>query len=394
MTKSSIRHSLSLICLVSTLIATSFAQSQQQRVPFGRRPATAKKVSYSLTKEAGPWLIFCANFAIQDKVGVEEANNLVRELRSLGLKAYTYEKKFNFDEYQKLGLGVQSKSKDDDTNVGKKMKLSSVSNYTDLSVLVGGFQSKDDPNAKRRLEQLKRYHPRALNVNQSRQRMYAVRHYFDEVSKRTARLADSKDPKKGMGPMRAAFLVPNPLWPETSYQDSSAKSFVKKLNSRSGFSIAKCNGKYTVCVATFRGRSFINDKEIKKEQTLFQQLFTRGAKRKKEIEPLDLAALNAEHLANQLSNKTSEVYTLHYPRSSCVCVGNFEWAVKERNGKKILNPRVQKVIDVFKAEEIKSNIPGVPSYFKTKKFNTVQKGVMGDFDIVPVAVEVPSFLRR
>jgi len=394
MTRSWIRYSFVLVSLFSTLFATSFAHSQQNRAPFGRRPAQAQKEDFRLTKEAGPWLIFCANFATQDGTGVDEANNLVRELRSLGLKAYTYEKKFDFKEYSKLGLGVQNKSVDDDTNVAKKMKLNGLSTYTDLSVLVGDFRSKDDPNALHRLGQLKRYRPRALKAQDSRRRMYAVRHFFDEVSKRTANLAGQKDPKAGLGPMRAAFLTPNPLLPESAYKAVADKSLLIKLNSESKFSLLKCKGKYSVRVATFRGRSYVNDKEIKKEKTLFQRLMTGRSKKSNEIEPLDLAAMNAEHLALQLSSGTSDVYTYHDRGSSFVSVGSFDWAVKEINGRKVVNPKVQRVIDYFKAQEIKSNIPGVPNYYKTKKFKSFEKGKLADFDIVPVAVEVPTFHRR
>jgi hypothetical protein len=188
-----------LLLLLSLLISSASADVEAVR---------GKK--YPLTKKHGPWMVMVASIRdveedrrVKDGLSAEEAaNELVYQLRLLGIPAYTYQLE------EKLG---------EISSTGDSSSRKFVAQHGYISVLAGNFPSNTDAEAKKVLQYIKtKFKPDFL-----------------------------LDPKNGgilprtpgrPSPLSRAFLTANPLY-EGEVRDGEEDSFIVDLNSGQKYSL-------------------------------------------------------------------------------------------------------------------------------------------------------------
>lgn len=354
--------------------------------PFRRVNHEEAETGYQLEMTDGPWLIMCASFLGE---GRHQAEALCKELRSIGFKAYIYEHTFDYtNEIQGLGYSVaRSEGLVDQYDLTPaKMRAANPVRIEDVSVLVGHFSTAEDPQAEKMLEQIKRLFPKSLHVSEnsrSFQRMSVYREWVRAVSKDEA-------PNKKLGPMRGAFVVPNPLLPDDFFERQVVDPIVIKMNKGNKYSLLDNPKNYTVKVATFNGDTTFDQNEIETKTQEFNNLL-RSGKGLTESKLME-AESHANYLADLLRREGFEAYSYHDRDSSIVCVGSFDWVVKDPDSPNpTINPASQEVVDKFKAKVV-DNIPGVAPFYQPRTVKGPDKGRETknlSFDLIPVPVAVP-----
>jgi hypothetical protein len=133
-----------------------------------------------------------------------------------------------------------------------------------------------------------------------------------------------------------------------------------------------CPGKYTVQVATFRGRAIIDQQDI---------AAIENGHKKMESQLVE-AAEKAHKLTQALRQKGYEAYEFHDRYASIVTVGNFDWVTRQQpNGQGQINPAIQQLMNRFGPKE--TQLGGVGGV-------TPLKTLVGiPFDLQPRVVHVP-----
>jgi hypothetical protein len=178
---------------------------------------------------------------------------------------------------------------------------------------------------------------------------------------------------------------------------------VAKWNRDLEFSLLNCPGKFSMKVATFRGRSTIKQGKDKDSK--------QRVRKAKDNDPLVVAARNAHLLTIALREKGWEAYEFHDRHESYVTVGSFDEGRQLPSGKIALPDREAKIIfDTFGAHTPENvfNRPAVQDTMleqqQKRRFNSLLSGGLGKvvdgfypkrfvgmpFDIVPEAVEAPK----
>lgn len=348
--------------------------------PFRRVNHEDAENGYQLEMTDGPWMIMCASFLGE---GRHQAEKLCQELRTIGFKAYIYEHSFDYTaEIQGLGYSVaRSEGLIDQYDLAPaKMRAANPVRFEDVSVLVGHFSSAEDPQIEKTLENIKRLFPKSLHVSEnsrSFQRMSGYREWVRSVSNEEA---------KKLGPMRGAFVVPNPLLPDDFFERQVVDPIVIKMNKGNKYSLLDNPKNFTVKVATFNGDTTYDQAEIDTKTREFNALL-RSGKGLTESKLMEAEA-NANFLADLLRREGFEAYSYHDRDSSIVCVGSFDWAVKNADTKNpTVNPATQAVVDKFKAKVV-DNIPGVAPFYQPRTVKgPTNKNI--SFDLIPVSVAVP-----
>ena len=338
-----------------------------------------KSKTYWLSDREGPWLIMCASFGGEN--GIYQANDLVMELREKhNLKAYVYKKKFDYSGKIR-GVGWSRYSNEENPSVPKAREMQAVHSekIEEIAVVIGDFSSLEDRKAQDTLKKVKYLRPEALRVDPNTptsQRMGVLR----ELQRRV-----SRGELRQMGPMRKAFLIPNPMIPEDFFNQNQVDKFVLKLNKDIENSLLDCPGNYSVRVATFRGESTFKLKEIaekQKEQNRFMKL-RRSITNSKLAE----AEEKARRLTKELRKLGVEAYEFHDRYESYVCVGSFDYAnYKNQQGREIWNQDIIKVMQDYKGTV--ENFPNIPNAVRPKTLPSL-RGTGIAFDVQPVPVKVP-----
>ncbi len=327
-------HKQWMFTLVLGLAVTWSTIAQAQlRLPF--RQGDQKRAadsSYQLTQEHGPWLIMCASFT--GELGMQQARQLVEELRGHELSAYLY--RHSFDHSNSI-QGAKWAPPEDRESLPVRMEFRAVAQdaFDEVAVVVGNFSSVDDATAQAVLAQVKSFRPRSLSGG--------------EVAS-TNQAEEQQFRSRDRGPLAAAFLMPNPLLPPEFFHARSLDEVLVKVN-RGRNNLLDCPGRYSVRVATFGGERLYNASQIEQRKREHQARMQSG-------EPITESALmEAAHKANVLCRALRkmgvEAYEFHDHNESYVCVGSFDWATRKlANGKDELNPEVVSVIEEFKAEQV------------------------------------------
>jgi hypothetical protein len=290
---------------------------------------------YALTQENGPWLIVAASFSGN---GAEhQANELARELRArYRLQSYVHEMNFEFGD-ESPGRGL------DEYGGTIRRRYQRGDRVHELAVLVGDFNSIDDPEAQQTLEQIKKLEPDSLNVdpNDSSQSMAEVRQGDGSLLARLGR------PKRG--PMAQAFFSRNPLLPREFFVPKGVDPFVAKMNQGVEHSLLDCPGRYSVKVATFRGKTILQTTAPSAEDKQKSRAFWNRRK-KDDHNPLVEAAENAHLLTMELRAHGYEAYEFHDRNESIVAIGSFAQAGQRMpDGRVVPMPAVQRIIETFGA---------------------------------------------
>jgi hypothetical protein len=288
---------------------------------------------HGLTQNNGPWLIVVASFSGEG--AQEQAQDLTNELRSrFRMAAYIHEMNFKQGD-DAPGRGL------DEYGAPVRRRFQRGDKVRELAVLVGDFPSIDDPNAQKMLEHIKTLQPNALNVDADRsaQSMVKVRRLEDAV---LAKLG--KDRKRG--PMGQAFFTRNPLLPREYFVPKGVDAFVAKMNAGVEHSLLDCPGKYTIRVATFRGKTILQASA--KEDQATKSFWNR--RKADDNNPLVEAAENAHLLTKELRAHGWEAYEFPDRTESYVTIGSFDQVAQQLpDGRTLADPAVEKIIKTFGA---------------------------------------------
>jgi hypothetical protein len=290
-----------------------------------KRVAAAAGADYALSQENGPWLILATSF--EGPEGEAEARELVLDLRqNHNLPAFYYAMTFQL-ESARPGLGI------DAAGAPIKRRYQRGNEVLQHAVLVGEFASVDDPAAQDLLEQVKVIKPKSLEVaegEETSQALAAVRDFYTRVKEQAGR-------KVYRGPLGHAFLTPNPLLPKEYFAPAGIEPDVAQWNKGLEHSLLECPGKYSVRVATFRGRTLL--KEAQTEAAAHASI-----RQADEKDPLVIAARNAHDLTVALRSRGWEAYQMHDRHESYVTVGSFNEAERLPDGRIVLPQRDAQII--------------------------------------------------
>lgn len=293
------------VFLGSCLSLQASAQGFLKRFAPVKRVEVDASADYTLTDTNGPWLVMASTFSGDG--AEEQARELVQEFRQrFNLPAYIHDMQFKLEE-KAIGRGV------DKYGAPIKMKYRRGNQLHEWAVLVGDFPSIDDPRAQKLLKTVKTLKPTALNPNAREQGttqalagVRAMQVAFVE------RLGKSKD----VGPMRAAFLTRNPVLPDEYFVPKGVDKFVERMNSKVEHSLLDNKSKFTVKVATFRGKGILTGAANAPKQS----------RKQNKLSPLEEAALHAHLLTEEMRRVGWEAYEFHDRHESIVAVGGYDKA--------------------------------------------------------------------
>lgn len=335
-------------------------------IPFGKSPAPSNG-SYELTKEQGPWLILAASF-FDGENAEKQADSLVRELRTKHkLAAYVHRQAYDFTAPESNRLNARGEL--------ARVKYANVDKYDAIAVLVGDFRSVDDPTLEKTLEKIKYLKPECLDIQKhqdSKQAFAGIRQIYRSISSNPA--------KNQRGPMGSAFATRNPLLPDEYFTAKGVDEFVAKLNRGVEYSLLDNPGRFTVRVATFRGATSINQREIAELE-----------RSSKFTDKLEVAADKAHRLTVALRKQKVEAYEFHDRTESIVTIGSFESEgspAVDKNGQPLrdgsieINPQMLQIIQRYKA--VQTQLPG-------RQLVGMQPRTLGGvaFDVQPIPIQVP-----
>ena len=349
------------VAIVFSMLSVE-ASAQRLRIPFGNNKSKTTVDSVQLSQKAGPWLIMCASFSGEN--GSQQAFRLAKELRqTYRIKAYVY--RHNRD----VSKDVQGKAMGFDVvTVGgqeqlrpAQMKLAAGNIVEEIAVLVGDFASLEDAAAQRTLAKIKAVHPSTMAEY------------------------DSDPNNKKHGPLKSAFLMPNPMLPDSYFEARKIDDTVLKWNTKTKYSLLKNPGNYSVRVATFDGDSSFQLDRI--QQTQAKESWMRKKGKVVTDSKLMNAFKRATVLTAALRIQGIEAYEFHDRHESYVCVGGFDYVSQEdASGKLRNNPELVATIKKFKGEMLKDR--NGQTAMRTYKLpdKLVKAGISCDVQPVPVLV--------
>lgn len=319
------------VCLVgaSMLYGNPFARFRSQTVD-----ADPNK-DYRLQESNGPWLIMTASFS--GTSAENDAKELVLELRKrYSVAAYLHN--MTFEPVM-------------DRNAVGRPKFLNSSQHKEWAVLVGDFPTIDDPQLNKTLKTIKSATPDCLNIKEGKGKSLNFGQWRQIVLPQVAEASVS-------GPMSRAMAITNPLLPTDFFtRGGTIDDFIVSINSRAEYSLLTNPGRYTVRIATFTGKTIIDQEQIKDHLAGKRDLFTKG---KSEMTDLDKAALVAVKLCAVLRQKGYEAYIFHNRHESLVSIGAFdEVVVPMADGSSVERPEITDLRQRFTGKMV-SPKPGQP----------------------------------
>ncbi|MEC7565830.1 MAG: hypothetical protein VX738_09125 [Planctomycetota bacterium] len=366
--------SILLLFVVSLLVGSLGESVVRAESPFDYLIFPFKKVDadpqadYRVTEKQGPWMVLATSF---HGYGAEQlAQSLVLELRrDFKLEAFSHRRSYDFTN-RVQGRGVDKFGKP------KTMVYSKGHKFDEIAVMIGNFESVQSEDAQELLEKVKTMQPKCLNRTEEEgtSQVYAgLRMLQNKINLNPER--------HHRGPMGRAFITRNPLIPDEYFTQNALDPFVERLNDGVEYSLLDNPGKYTVQVATFRGKVVYD----------IEKSYDKNAK---VTDALVQAGEDAHQLVVALRKQNIEAYEYHDRNESVVTVGSFDQiGVRQLDGKINLNPRVYAVMNIYKAQRVKLN--------QSDQFGLRPRTLNGiPFDIQPRPAFVPkrsigsSFLSR
>lgn len=407
---STIRFKTTTLALLATLAFGSSPVGIEAAEPFWRQVMPRKRVEadpnadYGLSEGNGPWLIMAMSF--NGAEGEAEARELVKELRSkFNLPAYYYAMTFKLDDEGRTGRGI------DDYGAPIKRRYQRGSQVMEHAVLVGEFPHIDDPEAQALLERVKSLEPATLKIatgEPTSQSLVSVRQLQRSVKQRLGKQVN-------YGPMGHAFLTRNPILPKEYFAPVGVDPDVAKWNKDFEHSLLNCPGKFTIKVATFRGKSSLKEAN----DSMADGTQVRAAK---ESDALVVAVDKAHKLTVALRSKGWEAYEFHDRYESYVTVGSFNDLQRAAGGQLVPSTREAQIIvntfgaatpnvgferatyqaigaddeDIQQAEKKEGEILRTFDQKFSSQYGDLAEGfhpkqfVGLPFDIIPTAIEAPK----
>jgi hypothetical protein len=290
----SVRRSCGLIGLV-VLCATAGIAG---RTCEAARIEAVQGKNYTLGKQHGPWMIMVASFhttaadgkTVEGKSPQQAANELVYELRQIGLPAYTFE------------VENASETLDLKDRFGQEVRKKNLRRVKSLCVLAGNYASYADDVGQKTLAWLKKFNPKSLQ---------------DGVAFTPTKARPS--------PLSSAFLCVNPLLTAEEVQmmgrenDPELRALLRQLNSGMRHSLHENTGAYTLVVAQFAGEQITQIGQARKTPDILAE------------NNLDYAGLQANELVTALRQdldpnkryRNLDAFVWHESHRSIVTVGSF-----------------------------------------------------------------------
>ena len=353
---------------------------------------------YTINQQSGPWLVMAATFSGEGSE--EQAHELAVELREhFNLPAYTHSMTFNFSsDGDRIGRGIDRYG----APIRKRYRMGD--HNQEFAVLVGDFSAIDDPHAQKQLDRIKKLRPKALERahKETTQNLAQEREFLTRMQG-----------SRGAPPMRKAFLTRNPVLPKEFFRPKGVDKFVTQMNRGVENSLLDCPGRYTVKIATFRGKGILMGS--------FKSNTSQGHKKSKpKVDPLTEAAENAHNITVFLRARGWDAYEFHDRTESYVTIGSYEQVAQRlANGQVTPTREVGIVIQTFgaayqtpaalsvgknvpmqdrvRAEEVKqkfnnlfSNQQGQIAQGLQPKYIEYQKNKFVTLDIHPHAIEAPK----
>lgn len=323
-----------LVALLAWVCAESTASAQlwKRFVPVSHsKPELSSDLS--LTESNGPWLVMAATFSGEN--AESEARELAQELRERNeLPSYIHAMTFDFSE-ERPGRGLDAYG----APVRRRYQREEAREF---AVLVGNFPTIGDPDAQQLLERIKTMHPDALTLGageKSSQSLSQIREWQDQLLEKIGK-------KRDRGPMARAFMIRNPLLPDEFFVPKGVDKFVEEMNSEVEHNLLDCPARYTIKVATFRGKSVLQPNGEVADAPKSRWRWSRND----DDNPLVEAAENAHLLCAQLRAHGYEAYEFHDRTESIVTIGSFDQVMQRTaDGREVPIPQVQKIVQTFDA---------------------------------------------
>jgi hypothetical protein len=244
------------------------------------RIEAVKGKPYPLSKQNGPWMIMVTSLwgeTTEQKARAEQAaNDLVFELRTLGIPAYTYKQEGHLEQL------------DTHDRLGRAQKRYFAAQRDSILIIAGNYPAIDDDRAQKTLKIVKQLRPKSL----------------DPVAKLVP---------GGKGPLHKAFLTRNPMLPEDLKNSKGLEPLLVRLNSGAEHSLLQNRRKYSLVVASFNGKAQVDPKK-----------FLEFDKKLATEVTLDNAGLESWQLTKALRARGVEAYVYHERFRSIVTVGGFD----------------------------------------------------------------------
>lgn len=333
--------------------------------------------SLELKAEHGPWMILAVTLSgehAKDQA-VAVASEIRRELK---LPSFVLEKTIGAS--QTLGKGERIRTEDDGSVIPYELELryANASQEHVYAVLVGEFNSIDDPRIEDALKSVRYAHPKALAASETsaaeeresaESSNWLVQKYRSLIWTRT-------DRKDDLGKMGAAFVTRNPRLPSDYFEAPKVDEFVASLNKQVEYSLLDCPGKFTVRVASFTGHAVTD--------------FGNGSvasKLSETSDALERAALKANKLTTALRRQGEEAYQFHDRFGSYVMIGSFERIGQENSMREFqYNPRMLEVINKWCGYRvIDTQDPQTGAMGKTTSLKSLER-IPFDIEGKPMAV--------
>ena len=360
-----------LFRVVALVLVTLVANQAIAKSPFNfisfRSNKSVAKSSQLLTEENGPWMVFVSAFAGEG--AEQEARQLVDTLRQrFRLNAYLHKEQYDYTG-KVVGKGFN--------RYGGKKKMRYNTNYAfeEVAVLVGDFESVNDPKLQKALKAIKYATRDQLSLKGKQtpttRRWAGIR---DSVKKFT-----KSEEKRRKGPLGNAFATRNPMIPKEAFAPTGLSQAVIKMNKGVKNSLLENPGKYSVRVASFRGQVIIDQRQIHDIETNRRQTDGR----------INQTDEQAEELCALLRDKNIEAYVYHDLHESIVTVGSFaEIGAEQPNGTIELQPKVAKIMEMYGPR--KQAVPGGGSSYAGVMPQVLTNGhKQYPLDIAPQPILVP-----
>lgn len=296
--------SAALIAICFGHATTAYADPPSFLAMFRKQPTVNDLV---LKDVHGPWLIYAYTFTGADAEARAQA--LAFELRqTLKMNAFVHAKSFDYAKE----VGQERVTADGRVFKVKPMNDQATNGY---AVLVGEFDSIDNPVVKEKLKTIKYMQPKCLEKNKgdlNGDNKIESNEWVDAYRRFIWKRTDDEE-RKAKGPMGTAFITKNPLLPEEFFQAPKVDDFIVGINKQAEFSLLTCPKRYTVRVATFSLSQAISlgEKDPKGE--------LKTSEKNHEIQ-----AARAHKLAAALRKQGVEAYEFHDRYGSMVTVGGFD----------------------------------------------------------------------
>jgi len=359
-----------IVAMILALLSNIGAGADGPRSLFNGLFSTGNKVSadpkadYPLDETNGPWMIYVKSY--DGPNAQADARALALELRQKhGMKAYVHHEQFDYSkdiEQEEENRRKEQKVRQELARMGmeaiplvmpryapEKMKYVNGSKTEEYAVLVGDFQAIDDKDIIKVHETIKTLEPECI-IAQLKRDIAEAEKTGNSLARTTMielkRYDIREKNNSSIRPLASAIKTPNPILP-TEYFSNRVDDFVLKLNADSRYSLLRCQGKYTIKVAEFRGFSIADPKGLeeagKNESKLHQS------------EQLARAGDKAETVCHALREKSWPAFTFHDRTKSIVTIGSYDTlGKKDRNGNVV--EFLPEIADIFAAFTLDSKM--------------------------------------